>query len=274
MNNLSNKRKIIFRTKGSSHGAITRLISPDDIGEMLKPFVFLDYVNAKNGPGFAFHPHSGIATLTHPLTFDVQHESSNGQIDTVQQEGIEWVIAGGGLWHRAKVLRGQPVQGFQLWISLPPNLENTESSALFISPSDVPKLGPVTVLLGEYENAKSLIKAPLDINCFIVKLKKGEVWNYVPPEMHNIAWTFAQMGQIKVNEQIFSSELVIFEEGNHKLNFTAVDNCTFLFGSSKKHDYPLVLGTHSVHTNEKALNEGKNKIEEIKKYLLETGKLK
>ena len=83
MNNLSSKRKIIFRTKGSSHGAITRLISPDDIGEMLKPFVFLDYVNAKNGPGFAFHPHSGIATLTHPLTFDVQHESSNGQIDTV-----------------------------------------------------------------------------------------------------------------------------------------------------------------------------------------------
>ena len=36
-------RPIVQRTRGHSHGAITRLVSPSDVGELIKPFVFLDY---------------------------------------------------------------------------------------------------------------------------------------------------------------------------------------------------------------------------------------
>jgi len=36
-------RDIVYRTKGNKHGPITRLVSPSDIGQMIKPFVFLDY---------------------------------------------------------------------------------------------------------------------------------------------------------------------------------------------------------------------------------------
>ena len=45
---------------------ITRLVSPSDIGEMIKPFVFLDHaeVAPRREPLFGIHPHSGIATLT------------------------------------------------------------------------------------------------------------------------------------------------------------------------------------------------------------------
>ena len=59
-------RSIGLRTRGVVHGPITRLISPQDIGERLKPFVFLDFFSANITPGFGFgmHPHSGIATLT------------------------------------------------------------------------------------------------------------------------------------------------------------------------------------------------------------------
>jgi len=59
-------RAIALRTRGHSHGPITRLVSPGDIGRLIKPFVFLDYFEADpaNAPKFGFHPHSGIATLT------------------------------------------------------------------------------------------------------------------------------------------------------------------------------------------------------------------
>ena len=59
-------RQIVLRTRGHSHGLVTRLVSPGDIGERIKPFVFLDYFEADpaTGPEFGFHPHSGIATLT------------------------------------------------------------------------------------------------------------------------------------------------------------------------------------------------------------------
>ena len=32
----------VVRSDGGSHGPITRLVSPSDLGELLKPFVFLD----------------------------------------------------------------------------------------------------------------------------------------------------------------------------------------------------------------------------------------
>jgi len=35
-------RAIVRRTRGRTHGPITRLMSPSDFGEILKPFVFLD----------------------------------------------------------------------------------------------------------------------------------------------------------------------------------------------------------------------------------------
>lgn len=38
----TNVRAVVHRTRGDRHGPITRLMSPGDVGEHLKPFVFLD----------------------------------------------------------------------------------------------------------------------------------------------------------------------------------------------------------------------------------------
>jgi redox-sensitive bicupin YhaK (pirin superfamily) len=100
---MTSARRLTLRSAGKRHGPITRLVSPSDVGQLIKPFVFLDYVDAPGGggPNFGFHPHSGIATLTYPLSFDAEHEATSGQIDMVRRGGVEWVVAGGGLWHRA-----------------------------------------------------------------------------------------------------------------------------------------------------------------------------
>ena len=44
-------RAITHRTRGDRHGPITRLMSPGDVGEMLKPFVFLDLCEAERIDG-------------------------------------------------------------------------------------------------------------------------------------------------------------------------------------------------------------------------------
>ena len=36
-------RQIVFRSAGRRHGPIRRLVSPSDVGEIIKPFVFLDH---------------------------------------------------------------------------------------------------------------------------------------------------------------------------------------------------------------------------------------
>jgi redox-sensitive bicupin YhaK (pirin superfamily) len=62
-------RQIALRTRGHSHGRVTRLVSPGDIGERIKPFVFLDYFDADpaTAPKFGFHPHSGIDSDAHSV---------------------------------------------------------------------------------------------------------------------------------------------------------------------------------------------------------------
>ncbi|WP_307732314.1 hypothetical protein [Massilia sp. MB5] len=59
-------RQIRYRSQGSQRSWFTRLASPSDVGEMIKPFVFLDDfdMESRGGPRAGLHPHSGIATVT------------------------------------------------------------------------------------------------------------------------------------------------------------------------------------------------------------------
>ena len=97
----SPRRRIARRTRGHSHGPITRLMSPSDFGQVLKPFVFLDLFDNKGVPfnGFGLHPHSGIATLTYVVEGSVSYEDTNGATGVLQAGGVEWMQAGGGVWH-------------------------------------------------------------------------------------------------------------------------------------------------------------------------------
>jgi len=250
-------------------------MSPGDLGQRLKPFVFLDYVDALGGAGprFGFHPHSGIATLTFPITFDIEHESSSGQVDVVHRGGVEWVVAGAGIWHRAQPLSAGPLQGFQLWFALPPSHETAPAQARFIPPGEVPRSGPVTVLLGSYGGALSPLDTPLDASCFWVQLKAGDSWQYAPPPEHQLAWAFAQSGTLEVGGERPSRELIVFEDGNHSIDFHAVSDCSFLLGSAAKHGHNLVLGPYSVHTSTDALAAGARRIEEVGARLQSTGRL-
>lgn len=270
------QRPIIYRTAGQRHGPITRLMSPGDLGQLLKPFVFLDYVDVPGGtgPNFGFHPHSGIATLTYPLSFDIEHETSSGQVDVVQRGGVEWVVAGSGIWHKAKALNGgASLQAFQMWFALPPTHEAAPASAEFIQPLQVPVSGPVRVLLGSYGAARSPVPAPLDATCLWVQLKDGEAWTYTPPPSHGVAWVFAQSGQLQVSGQTLVRELAVFEEGTGELTMQAQGDCAFLLGSAAKRPEDLVLGPYSVHSTPAALAAGHQRIQALGAQLQAQGRL-
>jgi hypothetical protein len=40
-------RNVFFRTRGYAHGPVFRMVSPSDVGKMIKPFVFLDLVDTQ-----------------------------------------------------------------------------------------------------------------------------------------------------------------------------------------------------------------------------------
>src|SRR2546430_2049789 len=115
-------RQIALTTGGRRHGPITRLVSPSDIGELIKPFVFLDHaeVASRPEPLFGIHPHSGIATLTVVLSGGLAYEDTTGKKGSVPTGGLEWMKAGNGVWHDGGPPPRRPLRVFPLWIALPP----------------------------------------------------------------------------------------------------------------------------------------------------------
>lgn len=267
--------RIAERTRGQKRGPITRLMSPSDFGRLLKPFVFLDLIDNQGTPftGFGLHPHSGIATVTYIAEGSVRYEDTNGATGLLPAGGIEWMLAGGGVWHGGGLGEPGRTRGFQLWIALPPELELGPSESIYLSPQTIPTDGPVRVLIGSYGSATSSIKAPSPINYLAVRLKAGERWSYQPPAGHTVLWTAVGKGSILVPDELQQGELVAFTSSNAATEFEAQSDAEFVLGSAVPHKYHLVLGSHSVHTSVEALREADTRIAEIHTRLIDQGKL-
>ena len=155
-------RPIVRRTRGRTHGPVTRLMSPPDFGEILKPFVFLDLFDHE-GPPFngPLHPHSGIVTLSYVAEGAVSYIDPDNVRGTLPAGGVEWMQAGRGMWHGGGLDKAGRTRGFQLWIALPPELELGPTVSIFQGPEDVQEDGPARVLLGRYGSASSAIESPL-----------------------------------------------------------------------------------------------------------------
>jgi redox-sensitive bicupin YhaK (pirin superfamily) len=268
-------RRRVFQGRGHSHGKITRLMSPGDLGTVLKPFVFLDLFDNQGDrfPTFGLHPHSGLATLTYVAEGSVSYEDTNGATGILREGGVEWMRAGKGVWHSGGAGDPGRTRGFQLWVALPPHLELGDSESLYQNAADIPVVGPARVLLGSYGGATNAIVPPSDITYLAVTLKAGQTWRYDPPGGHDVLWLAMGQGAVEVPERLEHGEIVAFARSPGGVSFTAVTDAEFVIGSAVPHPHDLALGYYSVHTSEKALAAGEARIDEIRESLVAAGRL-
>jgi redox-sensitive bicupin YhaK (pirin superfamily) len=267
-------RKIARRTRGQSAGPVTRLMSPSDFGQILKPFVFLDLFDHEGAPFMgALHPHSGIATLTYVIEGSISYVDPDNTKGVLPAGGVEWMQAGRGMWHGGGLDKTGRTRGFQLWVALPPELELGPTISIYQAPKDVQNDGPVRVLLGNYGAASSKIKAPSPITYLAVRLKAGERWRYQPPAGHTVLWTSVASGAVSVPDELRHGEFAAFEHSNAAVEFEAVTDTDFVLGSAVPHEHDLVTGSYSVHTTPAALRAGETQIVEIRARLAQEGRL-
>lgn len=268
-------REIVYRTRGHAGGPITRLVSPSDLGQLIKPFVFLDRFVFKGqaAPGAMdqqWHPHSGIATVTVVFDGATQYAETTGKSGVVRAGGVEWMQAGGGVWHTGGAER-EGVAGFQLWVALPPELENAPNASHYVTPDQVPVEGPARVILGAYGKSRSPIAAS-PLTYLAVSLKAGERWSYQPATGHTVAWAAVLDGELQATARISSGELVVFEPSEQAMDFVAQTDTRFVLGSAARHPHDLILGNYSVHTSRQALLDGETEIRRIGSTLRAQGK--
>jgi redox-sensitive bicupin YhaK (pirin superfamily) len=270
----SKARAIVQRTRGQTHGPATRLMSPSDFGEILKPFVFLDLFDHEgvpfNGP---LHPHSGIATLSYVAEGAVSYIDPDNVRGTLPAGGIEWMQAGRGMWHGGGLDRAGRTRGFQLWIALPPELELGPTISIYQAPEEVRADGPARVLLGSYGSASSAIASPAPINYLALRLKAGERWRYEPPTGHTVLWAAIASGVLSAPDELRHGDLAAFEPSRDAVEFEALTDTEFVLGSAAPHEHDLVLGYYSVHSSPDALRDAEAHISSIKKRLVQEGRL-
>ncbi|HVH09116.1 MAG TPA: pirin family protein [Gemmatimonadales bacterium] len=129
--------------------------------EEFDPFLLLDDFRNEHPedylPGFPWHPHRGIETITYVLGGSVHHGDSLGNRGTLGTGDVQWMTAGSGILHQ-EMPRGDAegrMHGFQLWANLPAALKMTRPRYQDIGAADIPEIVDddgtrVRVICGEF----------------------------------------------------------------------------------------------------------------------------
>ncbi|MET9084892.1 pirin family protein [Streptomyces sp. NPDC004237] len=70
-------------------------------------------------PGFEWHPHRGLETVTLVLDGVLEHGDSIGNAGTLAAGDVQWMTAGRGIIHRELAFRNERAHVLQLWVNLP-----------------------------------------------------------------------------------------------------------------------------------------------------------
>jgi redox-sensitive bicupin YhaK (pirin superfamily) len=112
----------------------------------LDPFLLLDDFRSddpsKYLPGFPWHPHRGIETITYVLEGDVEHGDSMGNRGDITAGDVQWMTAGSGIVHQEMPKgdsRGR-MGGFQLWANLPASHKMMDPRYRDVKRSEIPEV--------------------------------------------------------------------------------------------------------------------------------------
>ena len=109
---------------------VRTLFSYQSMGELLSPFLMLDYANptaftpCTKARGVGPHPHRGFETVTIVYKGELAHKDSAGNSGTIGPGDVQWMTAGAGILHEEMhsaqfTQQGGMLSMAQLWVNLP-----------------------------------------------------------------------------------------------------------------------------------------------------------
>ena len=146
---MSSARKIrsVSRSRPAIEGAgvhLKRAFGFDQVPRF-DPFLMLDDFRsddpAKFLPGFPWHPHRGIETITYVIEGSVEHGDSMGNKGEITVGDVQWMTAGSGIIHQ-EMPKGDNLGrmgGFQLWANLPASMKMTEPRYRGVASEQIPE---------------------------------------------------------------------------------------------------------------------------------------
>lgn len=78
-------------------------------------------------PGFEWHPHRGLETVTLVVDGVLEHGDNMGNAGALTTGDVQWMTAGRGIIHRELAFRNERAHTLQLWVNLPGDLKMVDT---------------------------------------------------------------------------------------------------------------------------------------------------
>ena len=195
----------------------------------LDPFLLLDHFESVRPedyePGFPYHPHRGIETVTFVRTGEVRHRDSLGHQGSIGPGDIQWMTSGSGILHEEMPqVRPEGIAGLQLWLNLPAREKMTRPKYRDLTASHLPETpldggARARVIAGDAAGGRltgpvdGLAVAPKFLD---VTLPEGAALREAVPRGHT-AFAYVDQGEVRFGPQRTAARapaLVVFGDGD------------------------------------------------------------
>ncbi|MBN2878831.1 MAG: pirin family protein [Clostridia bacterium] len=163
-------------------GVVVNRVFGNNETKEFDPFLMLDYFKEDKNrdlPGFPWHPHKGMETITYLLKGSGEHEDSIGSKGVISAGELQWMSAGKGIMHQEMLKTDSDgIQGFQFWINLKSTEKNKSPEYQYIRKGEMKQVNEagstVNIISGEYKGQNGPIdKSDKGITLLHVILEEG-----------------------------------------------------------------------------------------------------
>lgn len=208
------------------------------------PFVFIDHMgptHLKDYQNFDVppHPHIGLSTLTYLFEGSIFHRDSLGNAIEIKPGAVNWMTAGKGVVHSERTpdyLRQSDysLHGFQIWVGLPKELEQSEPSFFHIEASEIPRWSEGDVhyklIAGEVFGRKSGVPVYSPLYFLEIKSKSKQKLN-IGHELFGEVGMYVLEGTVNIEGSEYGSKQLLIAKNAKLCEFEINENATvYLFG--------------------------------------------
>ena len=148
---------------------LKRALGNEGAVSLFDPFLLLDDFHSSNPdeylPGFPWHPHRGIETITYVLQGEVDHGDSMGNKGVIYPGDVQWMTAGSGIIHQ-EMPRGPKdgrLWGFQLWANLPASHKMMDPRYQGVTSNQIPQVvtdsgAKVKIICGQFNKVQGPVR--------------------------------------------------------------------------------------------------------------------
>jgi redox-sensitive bicupin YhaK (pirin superfamily) len=222
---MSSARKIktVSRSRPTIEGAgvhLKRAFGFDQVPRF-DPFLMLDDFRsddpAKFLPGFPWHPHRGIETITYVVEGSVEHGDSMGNTGEITVGDVQWMTAGSGIIHQEmpRANGSGRMGGFQLWANLPASMKMSEPRYRGVQSDEIPEVTldngvKVRLICGKVNGVQGPVRdIVIDPEYLDVTVPAGSTFDHPVTTGHTaFAYVIGGKGYFNDDRDAFSHEAV------------------------------------------------------------------